>query len=138
MWGYGASVIAVPGSSEIVLSLPPGGPRTSWCVADLDGGHVRRGTGMPGGLRSIVFPARSAEASRPRALATFGLCRLELTVPAIESVVRDGIGKYQSTMVDFDDDLLALGNHRAPTMLLVDRRHATPVKRLRAPGSNTI
>jgi hypothetical protein len=31
-WGHGTSLVAVPGTTCVVLSLSTGGPRSPWCV----------------------------------------------------------------------------------------------------------
>lgn len=135
MWGHGTSLIAVPGTTSIVMSLPTGGPRSPWCVANVMTGEIQRGIGMPGHLRAIVFPPVEAKHLRPWILGVFGLGRLEFGPrPTVTDVVRKGIGKYQATLIDVDRDLLGVGHHRNASLLLVSKSDGSPVKRIRTAG----
>lgn len=133
--GYGSSLVTVPGTDAILASLPSGGSRSPWCLADLSSGEVRRGTSLPGDLRAAVFPSPAAVDQRPWALATFGLCRLELEPKLkVVEVVSKGIGKYQSKLIDLDDDLLGVAHHLGKTLVLVSKADGAVVKRVRVPG----
>jgi hypothetical protein len=68
---------------------------------------------MPGGLRSVVFPAPGVDEEPAWVLGTFGLGRLHLGPQlAVTDVVRKGVGKYRASLIDFDEDLLAIGHGR--------------------------
>lgn len=133
-WGYGTSLVMIPDTGSVLLSLPPG-RRPRWCVADLVTGQLTRGTGMPGHLRAAAFPAPGSADDRPWILGTHGLGRLELKPKAtVTDVVRKGIGTYPSNLLPLGPDLLGIGHRRGRSLLLVSTAAGTPVTRLRVAG----
>jgi hypothetical protein len=128
--------VPVPGVDQLLLSLPTGNPRSPWCVLDLASGAVERGAGMPGALRAAVFPAASDPHARPWALATFGLCQLELQPPLrAAAVARKGIGTYQTELLEIGDDLLGISQRRGKSLLLVSRQDGSTRKRVQVAGA---
>ena len=134
-WGYGAALIAVPGTSSVLVSLPPGGPRTPWCLADLDTGRIVRGTCMPGHLRDAVFPPAGDPDPRPWVLGTFGLGRLQLEPrPTVVGIVRKGLGTYKHRVADLGGGLLGVGQDDGRSLILVRASDGVLVKRLSLAG----
>lgn len=135
-WAYGTSVIALPDTQSVVLSLPSAGSRSPWCIVDLRFGHVTPGTSMPGPFRAMVAPEDGVEDRRPWVLGIYGVGRLDATGarPTVTDVVRKGIGTYPSTLVDYAPDILAIGHKQVDSVVLLSRRDGTRIKRLRASG----
>jgi len=134
-WGYGTAILPVPGTSRVLLSLPTGGPRTPWCTIDVTTGQTLRGTGMPGYLRSAIFPPSQCDDPRPWVLGAYGLGRLEMDGRAkVTEVVRKSLGSYQTTLIDLGEGLLGVGHWRGKSLLLLSAVDSRAVKRLRVPG----
>lgn len=128
---YGTSLVRVPGTTSLIMSLPSAGASRPWCVADIVSGEITRGVGMPGDLRAVLHNGDEP----PWALAIYGLCRLHLEPrPHVTDVVRKGIGKYHTTLIRVDDELLGIGHRNRGTLLLVSAVDGTPVRRIKVKG----
>lgn len=128
---YGTSLVRIPETTSLIMSLPSGGASTPWCVVDVVSGEVRRGVGMPGDLRAVVHNGTEP----PWALATYGLGRLHLEPKLrVTDVVRKGIGKYRTTLIRVDHELLGIGHRDGKTLLLVSAVDGTPVRRIKLKG----
>ena len=128
---YGTSLVRIPDTTSLIMSLPSGGASTPWCVVDVVSGDVRRGVGMPGDLRAVLH----ADGEPPWALATYGLGRLHFEPkPRVTDVVRKGIGKYHTTLIRVDDELLGIGHRDRQTLHLVSAADGTPVRRIKVRG----
>ncbi|WP_143028096.1 hypothetical protein [Lentzea albidocapillata] len=104
-------------------------------MLDLVSGVAELGTGMPGDLRAAVFPVASGPA-QPWALATFGLCRLELDQRLrVTGIARKGIGKYQTELLDLGQNLLGVGQRRGKSLLLVSKEDGSVRTRIRVAGA---
>jgi hypothetical protein len=113
------------------MSLPSAGASRPWCVADVVSGEITRGVGMPGDLRAMVHNGDEP----PWALATYGLGRLHLEPRLrVTDVVRKGLGKYHTTLIRVDDELLGIGHRNGRTLLLVSAEDGTPVRRIKLRG----
>jgi hypothetical protein len=133
-WAYGTSLVPVPGTTSVLLSLPSGN-RPPVCVADLATGQMSRGSGMPGHLRAVVFPTLDGADDRPWILGTHGLGRLQYgPKPTITGVIRKGIGSYPSTLLHLGPDLLGVGHQRGRSLLLVSASNGAALTRLKVPG----
>lgn len=133
-WGYGTAIIGLPGTTSVLFTLP-GGARTPWCTADLATGRILRGTGMPGPLRAALFPPAEADDPRPWVLGAYGVGRLQFEPrPTVTDVVRKGLGKWQTDLVDLGAGLLGVGHRLARSMALVNALDGRFVKRIRAAG----
>ena len=133
-WGYGAAVKAIPGTTSVLFTLP-GGARTPWCTADLTTGQLTRGTSLPGPLRDAHFPSMAEEDPRPWVLGMYGLGRVRFAPkPMVTDVIRKGLGKYQTCLIDLGSGLLGVGHRRNQTMTIVNTIDGGIVKRLRVGG----
>jgi hypothetical protein len=137
-WSYGTSVVALPGTRSVVLSLPSAGSRSPWCAVDLDFGHVTKGTGMPGPFRQLVVPPDgTGDPRRPWVLGSYGVGRLELDAdrPTVSGIVRKGIGTYPNRMEHYGQGVLAVGHPHRDSVVLFSTTEGVVLKRLRASGS---
>ncbi|MFC0531325.1 hypothetical protein [Phytohabitans kaempferiae] len=133
-WAYGTSLVPIPDTTSVLMSLPSGG-RPRWCVVDLVTGQMTGGTGMPGHLRAAAFPTPGRGDDRPWVLGTHGLGRLELAPKStITEVTRKGIGTYPSTLLPLGDGLLGIGHRHGRSLLLVSTSDGAPVIRLKVAG----
>jgi hypothetical protein len=133
-WGYGVAVKGVPGTTSVLFTLP-GGARTPWCTADLTTGRLIRGTSLPGPLRDVHFPSMAEDDPRPWVLGCYGLGRLRFEPrPTVTDVIRKGLGKDQTSLIDLGPGLLGVGHRRLQTLTMVDTVDGGIVKRVRVGG----
>ena len=119
-WGYGVAVKGMPGTTSVLFTLP-GGARTPWCIADLTTGRLARGTSLPGPLRDAHFPTAAADDPRPWVLGTYGLGRVRFGPrPTVTDVVRKGLGKDPTSLIDLGSRLLGVGHRRRETLAMVN------------------
>lgn len=134
LWGYGVAVKGIPGTTSVLFTLP-GGARTPWCIVDLATGQLTRGTSMPGPLRDALFPSAAADDPRPWVLGMYGLGRLRLEPrPTVTDVIRKGLGKYQTSLIDLGPGLIGVGHRRGETLTIVTTIDGGISKRLRVGG----
>lgn len=136
-WAYGTAVVARPGTTEVLLTLPSAASRTPWARLDLADRALRLGSGMPGPLRSVHFPD-DGEDPRWWVLGLHGLGRVDPDDPAVvHDVVRTGIGRYPKRLLGLGADHLAVGTDLSGNVVVLAKATAEPVGRLRLPKGST-
>ncbi|TDO33207.1 hypothetical protein EV643_1335 [Kribbella sp. VKM Ac-2527] len=127
--GYGSAMVRVPNSTTVMSTLPGG----KLYVCEPLTGDLRAGMRLAGDLRDVVFDdGETNGASEAWALATFGLCRIDVeSLTRTGDNVRRGIGKYQGRMVSLSETVLGISAYHGRSMLLVSRRDGTVIQRLR-------
>ena len=72
-------------------------------------------------------------------LGAYGVGRLQFEPrPTVTDVVRKGLGKWQTSLVDLGAGLLGVGHRRARSMSLVSTLDGRLVKRVRAAGAGVL
>ncbi|MEV0291846.1 hypothetical protein AB0H36_47680 [Kribbella sp. NPDC050820] len=127
--GYGSAMVRVPNSSTVISTLPGG----KLYVCEPLTRDLQAGMRLAGDLRDVVFDDNETDgATRAWALATFGLCRIDVgSLTRIGENIRRGIGKYQGRMVALSDGVLGISAYHGRSMVLVSRCDGTVIKRLR-------
>jgi hypothetical protein len=136
-WSYGTAVLARPGTTEVLLTLPSAAARTPWARLDVADRAVHVGTSMPGPLRAAYFPETEAD---PRwwVLGLHGVVRVDPDDPAtVHDVVRQGIGRYPRRMFGLGRSHLAVGTDLSGNVVLLSKESGRPVGRLRLPWAGT-
>jgi hypothetical protein len=122
-WSYGTAVVAVPGTSQVILTPPSAASAAPWVLLDTATLTVAVGSGMPGPLRGAVF----APDGRWWVAGLYGVGRLEPGGTKVEDVVRDGLVRYPNRLLPLGDDVV-LGSDLSPNVSVLT---ADPISRMR-------
>lgn len=124
--GYGSTILARPGTRQVVFTRQLGTARVRWLIYDIGSGDFKEGKGFPGDLRDGMFDDDGAWL-----LGTYGLARVAFDPPRVLGIVRKGLGSYQHRLLRVTRTLLAVATWEGRSVALVDVERGEVKKRLR-------
>ena len=131
--GYGSTIVARPGTDEVIFSRHLGTPRVRWLRYRLAPREFSEGKGLAGDLRDAVFGRDDAWL-----LGTYGLCRVSLEPLGVLDVVTERIGKYKDRLFELSSNYLGVAAAEGRTVTVVASDSGKVVKALRVAAPDLV